>query len=52
MPWNGYDPRSLTRVAKFLTFQAGMGRVNHEIISDAEEDTQLEVFPEGTHYGT
>ncbi len=50
MPWDGYSPRALTKSANIFTFQAGMGRVNREIISNDEE--QLELFPEGTHYGT
>ena len=51
MPWNGYDPRSLTRIVQNLTFRAGTGRVNLEPIG-AMEGVQLELFPEGTHYGS
>ncbi len=51
LPWNGRSPRSLTRVANLFTFQAGMGRLNRVFIP-LEEAVQLELFPEGTHYGS
>ncbi len=50
MPWNGYDPRTLTRVALEFTFRAGTGRVNRDESGDGS--VQLELFPKGTHYGT
>ena len=49
MPWNGYDPRSLTDAfQRFSLIREGTGRVNLEPILA----TQLELFPEGTPYGT
>ena len=49
MPWNGYDPRALTRARKFFSFvRKGTGRLNLERI----QAVQLELFPEGTHYGS
>ncbi len=49
MPWGGYDPRSLTKGANLLTFRAGTGRSNPKPILQV---VQLELFPEGTHYGS
>ncbi len=51
MPWNGYSPRSLTRIAKILTFQAGTGRSNLGTFEAIDVD-QIELFPEGTPYGS
>ncbi len=51
LPWDGYSPRSLTKAAERFTFQAGMGRLNRVLIP-FEEAVQLELFPEGTHYGS
>ena len=49
MPWDGVDPRYLTRAySRFSLSSEGTGRLNPEPIS-AE---QLELFPEGTHYGS
>ena len=49
MPWDGYTPRSLTRVAKNFSFvRKGTGRVN----LDAPQVVQLELFPEGTSFGS
>ena len=51
MAWNGYSPRSLTRGAISFTFQAGTGRLNLELPQPILA-VQLELFPEGTYYGT
>ena len=51
MPWDGYSPRSLTRIAMNFTFRAGTGRVNRESF-ETPDVLQLELFPEGTHYGS
>ncbi len=51
LPWNGRSPRSLTRAFELFTFRAGTGRVDHEPIV-ATDSVQLELFPEGTSYGT
>ncbi len=50
-PWGGRSPRELTRAYKTFTFRAGTGRVDHEPIV-ATDSVQLELFPEGTSYGT
>ena len=48
MPWDGQSPRYLTKGHKFVSFaSSGMSRV--EVGAQVE---QLELFPEGTHYGT
>ena len=48
MPWNGISPRYLTRAPQRLTLaNEGTGRSN----PDAPVD-QLELFPEGTSYGS
>ena len=45
MPWDGVSPRYLTRAPKKLSLASeGTGRVN-------PDDSQLELFPEGTPYG-
>jgi len=48
MPWDGYDPRSLTKAAiEFSVTASGTRRVeSYELVE------QLELFPEGTSYGT
>ncbi len=49
MPWNGYDPRSLTRGSRIFSLASeGTGRVN----MDESEGAQLELFPEGIPYGS
>jgi len=49
MPWDGYSPRSLTKGANILSFpRKGMTRPDRGAI----DGRQLELFPEGTHYGT
>jgi len=48
MPWDGVDPRYLTRGHEFVSFTSeGTGRPNLEARA-----VQLELFPEGTHYGS
>ncbi len=48
-PWGGISPRYLTRVfGQFSFTRKGMGRPNLEVI----RAVQLELFPEGTSYGT
>ena len=51
MPWDGRSPRFLTRVASLFTFQAGTGRPNPGTTGPVLA-VQLELFPEGTHYGS
>jgi len=52
MPWNGYDPRSLTRGHVRCSFSSeGTGRSIREPILSPYV-VQLELFPEGTSYGT
>ena len=49
MPWNGYDPRSLTRAAeRFSLASEGTGRVNR----DESQGVQLELFPEEKSNGS
>ena len=49
MPWNGVSPRCLTRGSKVFSFlRKGMTRPNPEPIVAV----QLELFPEGTPYGS
>ena len=49
MPWDGYDPRSLTRVALALSLASeGTGRSKPEC---AHVD-QMELFPEEKPYGS
>ena len=49
MPWDGFDPRSLTKVALALSLASeGTGRVN----LDAPLVAQLELFPEEKPYGS
>jgi len=51
MAWNGYSPRSLTGAWNRFSFvREGTGRLNPEPIWPHPD--QLELFPEGTHYGT
>ena len=49
MPWDGYSPRGLTKAfGRFSFIRKGMGRPNPKPIVAV----QLELFPEGTSYGT
>ena len=49
LPWDGYSPRSLTRASALFSFvRKGTGRSNLEL----SRVVQLELFPEGTHYGS
>ena len=49
MPWDGFDPRSLTRGFRSSSFiRKGTGRPNLR----ASSAVQLELFPEGTSYGS
>ena len=49
MPWNGYDPRSLTRVGlKFSLASEGTGR-SIQLTSHVD---QLQLFPEEKSFGT
>ena len=49
MPWDGISPRYLTRGFVPLSLASeGTGRS----IEDAEPSIQLELFPEGTSYGS
>ena len=49
MPWNGVSPRYLTKAPRKLSLASeGTGRVN----LDPVRTHQLELFPEGTYYGT
>jgi len=49
MPWNGVSPRGLTRAAKRFNFlRKGMAPPK----AKAKDPEQLELFPEGTSYGT
>ncbi len=49
MPWDGHDPRTLTKGSRIFSLASeGTGRVNRDEILGV----QLELFPEGTHYGT
>ena len=51
-PWNGKSPRTLTRAyERFSLSSEGTGRANLEP-TRLIESVQLELFPEGTHYGT
>ena len=47
-PWDGQDPRDLTKGADFLRL-APRGAPDDFVLEDAE---QLELFPEGTPYGS
>ena len=48
MPWDGRDPRYLTKAfGRFSFVRSGTGRANPDAISGE----QLELFPEGTSYG-
>ena len=48
MPWNGVSPRYLTQAhGRFSLASEGTGRVNPDAPS-----VQLELFPEGTSYGS
>ncbi len=52
MPWDGISPRYLTRAfAAFSLASEGTGRVNLEP-SRPVQVIQLELFPEGTSYGS
>ena len=52
MPWDGISPRYLTRAPKRISLASeGTGRANLEPIR-LIESVQLELFPEGTHYGS
>ncbi len=49
VPWNGISPRDLTRGHRMFSFiRKGTGRPNPAAI----RAVQLELFPEGTHYGS
>ena len=49
MPWDGVSPRCLTRGFERLSLASeGTGRS----IGDAVPSIQMELFPEGTHYGS
>ena len=50
MPWNGYDPRSLTRVRISLTSLQGTGRSIQQRVGWPSV-VQLELFPEERSYG-
>ena len=48
-PWGGRSPRELTRAwGRFSFVRKGTGRLDPPI----SLDLQLELFPEGTHYGS
>ena len=52
MPWNGVSPRYLTKVhERFSLASEGTGRANLDPVRPIER-LQLELFPEGTHYGS
>ena len=52
MPWDGRDPRYLTRAfSRFSLASEGTGRSNPESF-EAKDVDQFELFPEGTSYGT
>ena len=49
MPWDGVSPRFLTRAPKARSLASeGTGRV----IQDLRHGDQLELFPEGTSFGS
>ncbi len=49
MPWHGISPRYLTRGSRLISFvRKGTGRT----VQDEIRDAQLELFPEGTPYGS
>ena len=49
MPWDGRSPRYLTKAAELFSFTSeGTGRS----IPDVPLVVQLELFPEGTSYGS
>jgi len=50
-PWEGQNPRALTRAGKRFSFiRKGTGRSNPGT-TRVPEVVQLELFPEGTSYG-
>ena len=52
MPWNGQDPRYLTRAyRRFSLSSEGTGRSSQDLIQTLHVD-QIELFPKGTSYGT
>ena len=52
MPWDGRDPRYLTRAfQRFSLSSEGTGR-SMEDLDRLALVAQLELFPEGTSYGT
>ena len=52
MPWNGVSPRYLTSCfAAFSLSSEGTGRSNLRPLEAIDVD-QIELFPEGTSYGT
>ena len=52
MPWDGQDPRYLTRAfTQFSLSSEGTGRLNLRPIRPVVA-VQLELFPEGTSYGS
>jgi len=50
MPWDGYDPRSLTKVRISLASAQGTGRSIQQTDRPALV-VQLELFPEESSYG-
>ncbi len=48
-PWNGRSPRDLTKAAKLFRFREPPANASGKIDSVG---AQLEMFPEGTPYGT
>jgi len=52
MPWYGISPRYLTRAPERISLSSeGTGRPNLELVRPVFA-VQLELFPEGTHYGS
>ncbi len=52
MPWDGISPRYLTRAPKRISLSSeGTGRPSQESFQATHAD-QIELFPEGTHYGS
>jgi len=48
MPWDGVSPRLLTKGRLLFSLASeGTGRARQDA-----DSAQLELFPEGTHYGT
>ncbi len=51
MPWDGYDPRSLTRIRISLTSEQGTGRSIQDEVGRPSV-VQLELFPEERSNGS